>query len=131
MEKICKILIIDDDKTIRDTFKRILIGDEYEIFEAQNGMQALEFLKSQKIDICFLDIKMPGMDGVATFKALKELKPDLPVVIMTGYALEDKIEEVLNLGVVDYLYKPFDIIEIDVILNKLEKKRKFKLVEHP
>jgi len=123
MEKIGKILVIDDDQAIQNTFKRIFRGDEYETYEVPHGKQALELTKGQKFDICFLDIRMPGMDGVDTFKALKELQPDMPIVMMTGFALEDKIKETLNLGAVDYLYKPFDIIEINSILSKLEREK--------
>jgi len=77
----------------------------------------------------FTDIVMPGMDGIATFRALRKLKPDLPVVIMTGFAVEDKIEEAMSLGAMDYLYKPFDIWEIIAILKRLEKKNRLKPVK--
>jgi len=93
-----------------------------------NGKDALQKVMEQSFDIVFTDIVMPGMDGIATFKALRKLKPDLPIVIMTGFAVEDKIAEAMSLGAMDYLYKPFDIWEIIAILKKLEKKKGLKTV---
>jgi DNA-binding NtrC family response regulator len=78
--------------------------------------------------MAFIDIMMPQMDGIATFKAIKEVRPDLPVVMMTGFAVDEKIQEAIKLGAIDYLYKPFDIIEVITMFKKLEKKSQLKPV---
>jgi len=129
MPKTYKVLVVDDEQVIRNLFARILTVKGHGVICVDNGKDALQKVMEQSFDIVFTDIVMPGTDGIATFKALRKLKPNLPIVIMTGFAVEDKIEEAMRLGAVDYLYKPFDISEIILILKRLEKKRKLKPVE--
>jgi len=129
MSKTYKVFVIDDEQVIRDLFTRVLMVKGHEVISVDNGKDALKRVMEQSFDIVFTDIVMPGIDGIATFKALRKLKPDLPIVIMTGYAVEDKIEEAMSLGAMDYLYKPFDIGEIIAILKRLEKKNRLKPVK--
>jgi len=129
MPKTYKVLVVDDEQVIRNLFARILTAKGHQVISVDNGKDALQKVMEQSFDIVFTDIVMPGIDGTATFKALRKLKPDLPIVIMTGFAVEDKIEEAMSLGAVDYLYKPFDISEITLILKRLEKKKRLKPVE--
>ena len=128
MPKTYKVFVVDDEQVIRDLFTRILTAKGHEVISVDNGKDALQKVVEQSFDIVFTDIVMPGTDGIATFKAFRKLKPDLPVVIMTGFAVEDKIEEAMSLGAIDYLYKPFDISDIFSILNKFEKKKRLKPV---
>jgi len=128
MPKTLKVFVVDDEQVIRDLFARILTVKGHEVISVDNGNDALQKVMEQSFDIVFTDIVMPGTDGIATFKALRKLKPNLPIVIMTGYAVENKIEEAMSLGAVDYLYKPFDISEIILILKRLERNKGLKTV---
>jgi len=129
MPKTYKVFVIDDEQVIRNLFTRILTVKGHEVISVDNGKDALQKVMEQSFDIVFTDIVMPGSDGITTFKALRKLKPDLPIVIMTGFAVEDKIEEAISLGAMDYLYKPFDNCEIIAILKRLEKKNRLKPVK--
>ncbi len=129
MPKTYKVFVIDDELVIRNLFARVLTVKGHEVISVDNGKDALQKVMEQSFDIVFTDIIMPGTDGIVTFKALRKLKPDLPIVIMTGYAVEDKIEEAMSLGAMDYLYKPFDICEIIAILKRLEKNNELKPVK--
>jgi len=130
MPKTYKIFVIDDEQVIRNLFARILTVKGHEVMSVDNGKDALQKVMEQSFDIVFTDMVMPGMDGIVTFKALRKLKPNLPIVIMTGFAVEDKIKEAMKLGAVDYLYKPFDISDIISILKRLERKKELKPVEN-
>ena len=116
-----RILVVDDEEIIRSLFYRIFLNKRHRVVCVSRGQEAVEKLRSDDFDIVFTDIMMPGMDGVATLKAIREIKPDLPIVMMTGYSVPGKIQESLKLGAVDYLYKPFDVNEVHVILSRFEK----------
>lgn len=120
-----KILVVDDELIVRQLFKRIL-GKNYEVTVAESGEDALEKFKQQKFDIAFIDVVMPGMDGIATLKAIKEIDSKTPCVIITGFAVDEKIKEALLLNAIDYIYKPFGAKEIEAVLTKIEKHKKLK-----
>jgi len=106
------ILVIDDDEGMCETLSDILEVTGYEVTIANDGYQALEVAKEKKIDISLIDIKMPGINGVETFKEMKKFSPDTYVIMMTAYAVEDLIEEAIQEGVNTILYKPLNIEEI-------------------
>lgn len=121
-----KILVVDDEQVMRDLFKRVLSLKGYSVTAVDSGKESVEKVKANGFDIAFVDVVMPVMDGVETFRALKEANPKLHVVMMTGFAVEDKIREAMKNGAMDYLYKPFDIVEIMAVIGKVEKKAKLK-----
>ena len=116
------ILVVDDEQAIQSLFARLLLAKGYRVTCVGSGPEAIERVKADDFDVVFTDIVMAGMDGIATFRALVEVKPNLQVVLMTGYAIEEKIREGLELGAVGYLRKPFDITEPIAILTKLERR---------
>jgi DNA-binding NtrC family response regulator len=121
--KAFRVLVVDDDLTVRDLFKDIMNVTEHEIICVEDGCKALEKIKEEHFDIVFVDMIMPGMNGLETFKAIKEVSSELPVVMMTGFAIEERMKEALKLGAFDYLYKPFDASEgRQVISREFEKK---------
>ena len=101
------ILICDDEEGIRESFKLIL-NDNYQLKFANNGIEALDMLKSFTPDLMLLDIKMPKLHGMEILKKVKQLKPKLPVIIVTGYQSVEMAQEALKLGAADYIPKPFE-----------------------
>ncbi len=101
------ILICDDEEGIRESFKLIL-EDQYDLKFATNGPEALEMLKTLSPALMMLDIKMPKIHGLEVLKQIKKLKPNLPVIIVTGYQSVEMAQEALKLGAADYIPKPFD-----------------------
>ena len=105
------ILICDDEEGIRESFKLIL-DEHYNLRLTNNGLEAIELLKSFSPDLLLLDIKMPKMHGMDILKEIKKLKPKLPVIIVTGYQSVEMAQEAIKNGAVDYIPKPFDSKQI-------------------
>ncbi|MGB9612904.1 MAG: sigma-54-dependent transcriptional regulator, partial [Candidatus Margulisiibacteriota bacterium] len=103
-----KILVVDDELSIRESFSLILEG-KYKVFFAASGEGALKIAADEKIDLVFLDIRMPGLDGLETLKRLKEIDHKLEVVMVTAVNEVQKANEAIKLGARDYLIKPFDV----------------------
>ena len=109
MSKSCSkptILICDDEEGVRESFKLIL-EDRYQLHLVNNGIEALDALKTLKPDLMLLDIKMPKMHGMEILKAVKKIQPSLPVIIVTGYQSDEMAQEAMRLGAAGYLSKPF------------------------
>ncbi|MEI6669737.1 MAG: response regulator [Acidobacteriota bacterium] len=104
-----RVLVVDDEASIRDMMSKTLALAEYEVEEAPDGRTALNLLRTTVFDLLITDLKMPGMDGLALIRDARRLAPTLPVIIMTAYSTEASAIEAVNLGVVGYLTKPFRI----------------------
>jgi DNA-binding NtrC family response regulator len=102
-----KLLVIDDEPVIREGVRRILESGSYHVETFASGYNALERIKQEAFDLVITDLKMPGMSGMEVLKAIKEIQPDLPVIFITGYSSVDSAVEVMKLGAVDYIAKPF------------------------
>lgn len=110
------ILCADDEKEIRDVFRLYLEQSGYNVIEAENGMQALDILKKEQVDLVLLDIMMPGIDGYRTLKNIRETN-NIPVIMVSAKTAEsDKILG-LNLGADDYIVKPFQPMEAVARIN--------------
>lgn len=107
-----KILVIDDEHIIRDSFSLLFKQKGYHIDTAKDGYEALEFIKRTDYCFIFIDVKMEGLDGIETLKRIKEINPEVTTVYMTAYASEDEIAQSLQTGVDGVLYKPFNPILI-------------------
>ncbi|MFC1771337.1 response regulator [Candidatus Margulisiibacteriota bacterium] len=114
------ILIVDDDKSLLSIFEYILDNADYKILTASNAEKCLEIIKSpQNIDLLFLDWKMPEVSGLQLYKSIQKLKPRLPVLLMTGYAVNTLINKALQEGIYGIIHKPFDIEEVLNIIKTI------------
>ena len=107
-----RILVVDDEASIREMLQRTLAMAEYDVDVAADGRSALERMRRSSYDLLITDLKMPAMDGITFIREAKRLRPDLPVVIITGYSTEASAIEAVNLGVTGYLTKPFRIPKV-------------------
>ena len=118
-----KILMIEDDEAIRTGLKYYLEQENFEVIETDNGKDSLKILTDEDISICLLDVNLPDINGFDLFKKLKEIK-DIPIIFLTANDLETSIVMGLDMGVDDYVTKPFRARElISRIHNALRKKR--------
>jgi DNA-binding NtrC family response regulator len=113
-----RILIVDDELAVRDSMQRWLQMDGYEVVAAEDAAAALRRLEQESFDLLLVDIRMPGMTGVELQHRLHELRPELPVVIVTAYASVDTAVEVFKRGAVDYLKKPVDPDELSRLVKR-------------
>jgi excisionase family DNA binding protein len=107
-----RILVVDDEAPIRDLLARTLALAEYDVDVAPEGRLALERLRTLPYDLLITDLKMPGVDGIAVIREARRYKPDLPVIIITGFSTETSAIEAINLGVSGYLTKPFRVPKV-------------------
>jgi excisionase family DNA binding protein len=107
-----RILVVDDESSIRDLLAKTLALAEYDVDTASDGRSALERLRLYPYDLLIADLKMPGIDGLNVIREAKRLKADLPVIIITGYSTETAAIEAVNLGVSGYLTKPFRVPQV-------------------
>lgn len=118
------ILVVDDEKDIRDLFQDVLVQEGYQVFTATNGAEAISLGKRNRLDLALVDIKMPGMDGIEAFQKLKKVKKDMEAIILTGYGTLKTAKEAMRLGAYDYLTKPFDLgLVKNIIREALERKK--------
>jgi len=104
-----RILVIDDEPVIRDLLVDVLSSKGYRVDTAEGGASGLKMADARQYSVVFTDIRMPGMNGVEVYKRLKIISPSSRVIVMTGYGLEEMIQEALNLGAFADIKKPFDI----------------------
>ena len=104
-----RVLVVDDEASIRDLLAKTLALAEYDVDIAPDGRTALERLRIIPYDLLITDLKMPGVDGLTVIREARRLKPDIPVIIVTGFSTEASAIEAVNLGVSGYLTKPFRV----------------------
>ncbi|HUX60982.1 MAG TPA: response regulator [Ignavibacteriaceae bacterium] len=114
-----KILCVDDEPVILDSFRKILVLDGYCVDTVETGQEALGLIQSRHYDFVFTDLKMPQMDGVEVTKAVKYLRPDIDVVIITGFATVETAVECMKFGAMDYVQKPFTEDELLAFVKKI------------
>jgi len=107
------ILVVDDEEIVRSLFKETLGELGHWVITAETASEGLEVVKQQDLDLVFLDLKMPGMDGAELFRQIKAIKPELPVTIITGYPDSDMMVRALAQGPFGVMNKPFG--ESDII----------------
>ncbi len=123
-----KVLIIDDEKTVRDAIKKALKNEKYEILNAENGEEGLALLKTEKPSVVFLDLKMPEMDGITFLKKAK-IQHDDPyhIVVITAHGADKDIKKCYKLGTTSFLRKPFSMTEICCIAERCIKSKNIEI----
>ncbi|HKZ57116.1 MAG TPA: response regulator [Thermodesulfovibrionales bacterium] len=121
-----RVLIVDDEEYIRLSLSELLSYIGFEVATAANGEDALKKLAENRFDMAFMDIKIPGMNGVELLGRVRKAYPDVSVIMMTGYATVENAVEAVKLGAYDFLRKPYDIEEIKVSVNRLLEKKKLE-----
>lgn len=120
-----KILIIEDEAAIRRVLVKILTEESsnYEVEEASDGLEGVEMIKEQEYDLILCDIKMPKMDGVEVLEAVNKLKPEIPMVMISGHGDLDTAVQTMRLGAFDYISKPPDLNRLlNAVRNALDRK---------
>lgn len=120
MEEKIRVLIVDDDVSFADSLSDILTEKGYEIVAVNKGKDALEKVKETSFDVILMDIKMPIMDGVETYKRIKKIDLQTSVIMMTAYSVEDLVKDALKEGAYGVVYKPLDI---NKVVNMIERSK--------
>ena len=113
-----RVLVVDDEASIRDLLSKTLALAEYDVDTAPDGTSALDRMRAYSYDLLIADLKMPGMDGLTLIRQAKRIKADLPVIIITGFSTESSAIEAVNLGVAGYLTKPFRVPQVLAAASK-------------
>ena len=127
MSKMPRILVVDDEEAMRESLNDWLKEDGYEVGLAAGGQEAIDMVRDEPWEVVLLDLKMPGMDGLETLKHLKEVRPDAEILMMTAYATVDTAVQAMKEGAFDYLVKPFDPDEIEILIKKIVKQKELIL----
>ena len=117
-----KILVIDDERSIRNSMKDILQYEGHEVVLAENGMEGLVSVKSEEPDIVFCDIKMPKMEGIEVLERIKEFSADTPVIMISGHGTIDTAIEAIRKGAYDFIEKPLDLNRILITIKNATDK---------
>ncbi|PKN10561.1 MAG: DNA-binding response regulator, partial [Deltaproteobacteria bacterium HGW-Deltaproteobacteria-7] len=121
-----KILIVDDELNMRLVLSAMLKKEGCEVSSAANGIEALQILKSSKIDVVVTDLKMPDIDGMELLTRISEQYPEIPVIMITAHGSIATAVEALKKGALDYITKPFDLDELKSVISKAIKTRTLK-----
>ena len=117
------ILVVDDLRSIRTTLGGILEDEGYNVVLAENGYQAIEAARESHFDAIFMDIRMPGINGVQTFREVKKIDPKGTVIMMTAYSVEDLVREAMEEGAYTCLLKPFDVERVTALMEDIARER--------
>lgn len=126
-----KILVVDDETTLRIFLSDLLKERGYRVHVARNGQEGLRKFRQNEDDLVIADIKMPGISGLELLEMIKKERPGTAVIIMTGYGTVQMANEATKRGADDYITKPFDIREIQVIVERaIWRKKSLKNKEY-
>jgi len=126
-----KILIVEDGESQRFVLKGFLVREGYLVFEAENGIKALQCVKDQRFDVILLDHKMPGMNGVDVLKAIKRIHPEIDVVIISAYGTIERAVEALKAGAFYYITKPVELDKLLILLDHISSRHSLINKERP
>jgi two-component system response regulator PilR (NtrC family) len=118
-----KILVVDDEQSMRDFLAIMLKKEGHEVVTAGNGGDALKAVQAEIFDLVITDVKMPGADGIEVLKTIKDISPETVVIMITAFATTETAIEAMKLGAYDYIIKPFKVDELRLIINNSLEKR--------
>ena len=119
-----RILVVDDEPSMRDMLRIVLRRDGYDVVTARSGAEAIELLRGNTtVDLLLSDIRMPDVGGVDVLRVAKEQNPDIVAFMMTAYASTETAVEAMRLGAVDYLAKPFEPGELALVIARARRAK--------
>ena len=113
------ILIVEDDRDLREALAASLRDEGYHALWAQDADEAIASVRAHKVDIIFMDICLPGLNGVEVYKAVKKMRPAAKTVMMTGFFVQDLVNAAISAGAYDVIYKPFTMDDILKVIRKI------------
>ena len=118
------VLVVDDEEPVRVTAAQMIMFFGFQAHQAGSGQQALDLRRdeSRRFDLVLLDLTMPGMDGFVTFKAIRQLRPDQPIVVFSGYSVQDAKQRFAGQNLNGFLQKPFGIESLGAVLKTFSRK---------
>ena len=121
------IMVVDDDTALADGIADVLDAKGYNVSIANDGFEALDMVKKDIFDIVIMDIRMPKMNGVETYKEIKIVSPYIKVIMMTAYSTENLIDEAMHEGVIDVMNKPIDLDRLIALIEAIDGKAPVKV----
>jgi two-component system response regulator PilR (NtrC family) len=118
-----RILVVDDEQSMRDFLSIMLKKEGYDVVAAENGSGALKAIQAEIFDLVITDVKMSGVDGIEVLRTIKEVSPETVVIMITAFATAETAVEAMKLGAYDYITKPFKVDEIKLVIWKAIEKR--------
>ncbi len=115
------ILIVDDELGARESL-RMILKPKYDVHTAQDGKEAVNFIAQKKVDLVILDLNMPGLPGIKALQEIKKLKPEIEVIIVTGFDTGNDTQEAIGFGAGGFITKPFNVADIFSIVGKAFKR---------
>lgn len=120
MEK--RVLVVDDDQVVGQSFERVLGDKGYKVDHAMSGREAFEKYAGADFQMVFMDLRMPGPDGLEVAKRIKEMNPWLPIVVVTGYGTQEAEEKAREIGVAEFLHKPLTPAAIEEVAARVTER---------
>jgi len=121
-----RILIVDDDDSLRESLELVLVAERYDVVTAEDGEKALRLIEETSIDIVLSDLRMPGIDGLELIPQLRRRLPDATIILMSAYGTEDLAIEAMKRGAYDYIAKPFQPSEVLLTLRKAQERERLR-----
>lgn len=118
MKNLVTILIVDDELMMRKLLEKILMREGYQILTAEDGQEALEIVRKERVNIIISDMKMPNMSGFELLRAVKADYPEIGMIMMTAYGDTYTVKDALLLGADEYITKPFKSFEVSLIVER-------------
>ena len=112
-----KILLVEDEAVLREALQDWLTADGYEVETTESGEEALERIKNEEFGVIVLDLRLPGLDGLRVFEEVKDVKPEIKGVIITAYPSNETLTKAKEIGLLDYLPKPFNVEDLEKIIS--------------
>lgn len=120
-----RLILIEDDAGVRDYFHSVVERMGYELLTAEDGSSGLALIEKEAVDVIMTDLNMPGdPSGMALVRRIRELRPDTPLIVVSGYPTRERLDECKALGIDDFLTKPFEMTFFSSVVSRLMAERK-------
>ena len=120
-----RILIVDDEESIRFLLREVMRREGYDVETVDNGESAVQLVRENNFDLVILDIRMPGMDGIQALKEMRQVRPNLVVLMITAHGTNELAVEAMRIGAYDYFNKPFELDEMRIVVRRALEKHTF------